>query len=130
MALPRRNRVSRRSITAAAFRLIDEVRYIQGSPAILDARFVRAGPFLLSSTGTGDAWLLDPADGLAARVARAGTREPVDIEETDINVAVTWKGRYSIDGARFTYIHSASGRDVTITGYPTAPLIRPAPVGP
>jgi hypothetical protein len=35
----------------------------------------------LFSTDTGDAWLLDPADRLAARVARGGDPEDVYFEE-------------------------------------------------
>jgi hypothetical protein len=33
---------------------------------------VTVGPLVLFSTETGDAWLLDPADHLAARLARDG----------------------------------------------------------
>jgi hypothetical protein len=38
---------------------------------------------VLFSTETGDAWLLDPADQLAARVARDGDPEEVNFEETE-----------------------------------------------
>ena len=43
---------------------------------------------MLFSTETGDAWLLDPADRLAARLARDGMTEPIHIEETDTTFAI------------------------------------------
>src|SRR5215831_14306986 len=39
---------------------------------ITHGRIVTIGQLLLFSTETGDAWLLDPADRLAARLARDG----------------------------------------------------------
>jgi hypothetical protein len=47
-----------------------------------DGRVVTVGQLVLFSTETGDAWLLDPADQLAARLARDGEPEPIHIEET------------------------------------------------
>ena len=55
-----------------SIRLADEVRYIQRRAADYDSRIVTIGQLILFSTKTGDAWLLDPADQLAARLAREG----------------------------------------------------------
>jgi len=74
---------------------------------------------ILFSTDTGDAWLLDPADHLAARLARDGDPEPIYFEETDTTFAIGWKGHYSIEGDAFIYIDRDSARIVTILGYPT-----------
>jgi len=82
--------------------------------------FVTVGPLALFSTDTGDAWLLDPADHLAARLARDGDPEPIHFEETDTTFAIGWKGNYSIDGDAFVFIDNHSVRIVTILGYPTA----------
>jgi hypothetical protein len=109
-----------RAISGKDFRLADEIRYIQRRAAAYDERFVTVGPLALFSTETGDAWLLDPADHLAARVARAGDPEPIHFEETEANFAIGWKGNYNIDGAAFVYIDRDSARVVTILGYPTA----------
>ena len=79
---------------------------------------VSVGPLALFSTDTGDAWLLDPSEGLAARLARDGEPEPVYIEETEANFAVAWTGHYRIDGAAFIYSDRISGRVFTILGYP------------
>ncbi len=101
------------------WRLAKEIDYIQRRAAQHDGRFVTVGPLALFSTDTGDAWLLDPADGLAARVAREGDPEPLYIEETDANFVIGWKGHYRIDGPAFVYSDQDSGRVLTILGYPT-----------
>jgi hypothetical protein len=53
---------------------------------------VTVGQLILFATETGDAWLLDPVDRLAARLARDGDSDPIDIEETDTTLAIGWKG--------------------------------------
>ena len=66
--------------------------------------------------------LLDPADGLAARLARDGEIEPIHIEETDTTFAIGWKGRYRIEGPAFVYSDQDTGGVATILGYPTDKL--------
>ena len=105
-----------------SFRLADEVRYIQRRAADYDSRIVTIGQLILFSTKTGDAWLLDPADQLAARLAREGESEPIHIEEADTTFAIGWKGRYRIEGAAFVYSDDDTGRIATILGYPTDKL--------
>jgi len=60
----------KRLVEGASFRLADEVRYIQRRAADHDGRIVAIGQLVLFSTDTGDAWLLDRSDLLAARLAR------------------------------------------------------------
>jgi len=108
-----------REIRGKDFRLADEIRYIQRRAAAYDGRFVTVGLLALFSTDTGDAWLLDPADHLAARLARGGDPEPIHFEETDTNFAIGWKGNYSVDGDAFVFMDNDSARIVTILGYPT-----------
>ena len=102
-----------------SFRLANEVRYIQRRAADHDSRILTIGQLVLFSTETGDAWLLNPADQLAARLARDGQSEPIYIEETDTTFAINWKGRYRIDGPAFVYSDHDTGRVATIIGYPT-----------
>ena len=83
-----------------SFRLADEVRYIQRRAADHDGRIVTVGQLVLFSTETGDAWLLDPADRLAARLARDGESEPIHIEETDTTFAIGWKLSHRRTGFR------------------------------
>ena len=56
----------KRRVDGKSLRLADEVRYIQRRAAGHDGRVVTIGQLFLFSTETGDAWLLDPADQLAA----------------------------------------------------------------
>jgi hypothetical protein len=107
--------LGQRLVNSRNFRLADEVRYIQRRAADRDSRIVTVGQLVLFSTETGDAWLLDPADRLAARLARDGMTEPIHIEETDTTFAIGWKGRYRIEGSAFVYADDDSGRVTTIS---------------
>jgi len=100
------------------FRLADEVRHIQRCAARHDGRMVTVGQLILFSTQTGDAWLLDKEDGLAAPLTRDADPEPVHIEETDANFTIEWKGHYRIEGDAFIYVDRKTGRTRTILGYP------------
>src|ERR1700751_2740884 len=51
-------------------------KYIQRRAAEHDGRFVTIGPLALFSTETGDAWILDPSDQLAAWLPAMGTQSP------------------------------------------------------
>jgi hypothetical protein len=87
-----------------------------------NGRLVTVGPLVLFSTETGDAWLLDPADHLAARIARDGDPEELYFEETDSTFAIDWKGNYQIAGDAFVFIDRDTTRVTTILGYPTQRL--------
>ena len=103
-------------------RLAKEIKYIQRRAAEHDARFVTVGPLVFFSTQTGDAWMLDPSDHLAARLARDGDPEPIDFQETETNFAIGWKGNYHIEGRAFVYADRETGRVTAILGYPTAKI--------
>lgn len=105
-------------IDSKDFHLAEEIRYIQRRAAEHDGRFVTFRSLALFSTDTGDAWLLDPEDHLAVRLARDGDPEEVYFEETETRFAIGWKGEYRIDGNAFVYIDRDSGRMVSILGYP------------
>lgn len=116
-------------VDGKTLRLADEVRYIQRRAADHDGRIVTIGQLVLFSTDTGDAWLLDPSDQLAARLARDGDPEPIRIEENDTAFAIDWKGRYRIDGSAFVYIDRETGNLTTVHGYPTHELTQLAQLG-
>ena len=100
-------------------RLADEIRYIQRRAAARDGRVVTVDQLVLFSTETGDAWLLDPSDHLAARLARDGDPESIAFEETDTSFQIAWPGSYRLDGPAFVYTDRQSRRVSTILGYPT-----------
>ena len=109
-------------------RLADEIRYIQRRATAHDGRVVTTDQLVLFSTETGDAWLLDPSDHLAARLARDGDPEPIAFEETDTTFKIAWPGKYRLDGSAFVYTDRQTRRVSTILGYPTnllAPYERP-----
>ena len=116
----------KRRIHGKDFLLAEEIEYIRSRAAEHDGRLVTVGPLVLFSTETGDAWLLDPADSLAARVARDGDPEDIHFEETDANFAIGWKGNYQIDGDAFVFIDRDTARVTTILGYPTRKLAQVA----
>ncbi len=117
-----KRRPGKTAITGKDFRLAEEIDYIQGRAADRDGRLVTVGPLVLFSTETGDAWLLDPADHLAARLARDGDPEELYFEETDSSFAIGWKGNYQINGDAFVFIDRDTARITTILGYPTRRL--------
>jgi hypothetical protein len=60
--------LGKRMVDGKSFRLAGEVRYIQRRAADYTGRVISIGQLILFSTKTGDAWLLDPSDQLAARL--------------------------------------------------------------
>ena len=121
-----KRRAEKKHISGKDFLLAEEIEYIRSRAAEHDGRLVTVGPLVLFSTETGDAWLLDPADSLAARVARDGDPEDIHFEETDTNFAIGWKGNYQIDGDAFVFIDRDTARVTTILGYPTRKLAQVA----
>jgi hypothetical protein len=101
-----------------------EARSIQQRAAEHDARIVSIGPLVLFSTQTGDAWILDPADQLAARLAYDGDPLALYIEETETNYAIGWQGCYRIENDTFVYEDNETQRLIAIRGYPTQLLLR------
>ena len=104
------------------FCLADEVRHIQQCAARHDGRIVTVGQLILFSTQTGDAWLLDATDRLAAQLARDGDPEPIHIEETHANFTIDWKGHYRIEGDAFVFVDRKTRGTRAILGYPTQKL--------
>jgi hypothetical protein len=122
MAVPSRPARGRKPIRRGPGQRIVESKSVRLAAADRDGRIVTIGQLILFSTETGDAWLLDPADRLAARLARDGQSEPIRIEETDTTFAIGWRGRYRLDGAAFVCSDQDTGRVTTILGYPTDKL--------
>jgi hypothetical protein len=87
-------------VDGKSFRLADEVRYIQRRAAEHDERVVSFGQIVLFSTQSGDAWLLDASDHLAARLARDGDAEPIQIEDTETTLRDRLEGSIPHRGIR------------------------------
>src|ERR1700745_4461374 len=102
--------------------LAKEVRSIQRRAADHDGRIVTIGALVFFSTDTGDAWMLEPADQLAARLATDGDPLPVHIGETETRYAIGWQGRYRIEGQMFIYEDNGSPRRAPTPRHPGAQL--------
>lgn len=90
-----------------------------------DSRVVTLGSLLFFSTETGDAWMLDPGDGLALCLARGGEKQPVAIVENSTSFSIEWNMHYRIEGDTFV-VAEPSGRIRTIWGYPVGEILKAA----
>ena len=100
-----------------------EADYIIRKAQERDARVVMLGSIAFFSTDTGDAWMLDPEDGLALCLARDGATKDYMIMETDSSFQIGWNAQYEIQGDAFIVV-TAEGRVRTIVGYPTEEIVR------
>jgi hypothetical protein len=96
--------------------VLREVDYIVARAAQFDSRVVTLGQLIFFSTASGDAWMLDPEDGLALKLAEAGDRNPAKIVETASRFAIEWTASYSLDGDAFVTMDGSGQR--VILGYP------------
>jgi hypothetical protein len=97
-------------VEGGSIRLADEVRYIQQRAANHDGRIVTIGQLILFSTETGDAWLLDRTDLLAARLAQNG----------ELNRSRSWKQRPRLPSNGRAAIASMGRRSSIRIGIPVA----------
>lgn len=88
-----------------------------------ESAIVTLGRLLFFSTETGDAWMLDPGDDLAACLARDGEPQQIDILETDANYTIGWTAKYHIEGEVF-HVNTNDGHMRAITGYPIQSIVR------
>ena len=116
-----RRRPGKQMVEGKSFRLAEEVRYIQRRAADHHGRVVTVGQLVLFSTETGDAWLLDPSDQLAARLARDGDPEPVHIEENDTSLRHRLEGQLSHRGTRLHLFRSPDPARLNHPRIPHAP---------
>jgi hypothetical protein len=99
-----------------------EVNYIVGRAQQRAAHVVSLPPLVLFSTETGDAWMLDPADGSALCLARDGAKQDYRITDTPDQFQVEWNADYRIEGDAFV-VAERSGRIRSIAGYPMKAIV-------
>ncbi len=95
----------------------DEIRHITELAQVGQARLVTLGDFVLFSTETRDAWLLDAEDCLALCLARDGEPQPHRIVETANKLAIDWTSQFDIVGDLFI-VSDRSGNTKSVWGYP------------
>jgi len=76
-------------------------------------------PFVLFSTGIGDAWLLEPDEHLAMCLVWQGKRQPVALRDDPDRIEVEWDGEYELLGDFFS-VHTGHPEigERAIGGYP------------
>lgn len=111
-------RLSQREVS-----IVGEADYVVKCAAQCDARVVTLGPLLFFSTGTGDAWVLDPEDELARCLARGGDPLPSGISETEERFSVEWTATYRIERDAVVFTEGSRAEHAVI-GYPVAEIRR------
>ena len=96
--------------------VLREVDYIVARAAQFESRLVTLAGLVFFSTASGDAWMLDPEDGLALKLAEAGDRNPAKIVETANRFAIGWTASYRLEGEAFVTMDGSGQR--VILGYP------------
>ena len=104
-------------VAAGQMSVAQESATIVACAAAHEARIISLGPLLFFSTETGDAWVLDPSDGLARSLARGGAALPNGIRETAESFAVEWEATYALSDDVFNVVDRA-GRTSGFVGYP------------
>lgn len=98
-----------------------EAKYIVRLAVRREPRVVSLGQIVFFSTASGDAWMLDPGDGLARCLARDGEPLPIGVRETAESFAIAWDLTYRIEGGAMVFTDS-SGSARTVLGYPTSEI--------
>ncbi len=84
---------------------------------------IGAGPFVLFSTGIGDAWLLDPDEQIAMCLVWQGVRVEAAVSEDPLRLELGFDGHYELLSAFFRVeSHNEVIGERTIAGYPTDQL--------
>jgi len=122
---PRAPQTRRQIVRREQISIRGEANYIISRAKNNDARVVALGPLVFFSTETGDAWMLDPEDGLALCLAQGGEAQPFTITETATDFGIEWKADFGIDGDVFI-VTEQSGRTRSILGYPGREILRAA----
>jgi hypothetical protein len=113
-----------RRLTRAEVNYTQEAWSIQNTALAGGCRVVKLNQIVFFATETGDAWMLDPADALAACLARGHVNRPLPIWETGTKLRVKWNLEYRIDGESFSVREQDGGATETIIGYPTREIER------
>jgi hypothetical protein len=78
-----------------------EVEKIQESAVAKKAAVLTLGVFVLFSTTSGDAWLLEVTDMDAIQVAQGGEKLAVEIEENPETIEINWTHKFEVKNKKF-----------------------------
>jgi len=74
-----------------------EIDYIRDFARSAEARTIVFGPFVFFATETGDAWILDATDDLAACLMKSEEPRDVLITETAAQFGIGWNAKYMLN---------------------------------
>ncbi len=94
-----------------------EAKYIVKCAQRCEAKVVTLGKLLFFSTVDGDAWMLDPEDNLALRLAELGEPLPRRIMETAESFGVEWNAQYALTDNGFV-VQIQDGKTSMFPTYP------------
>ena len=122
--IPKGLNVQRRIVKRKKGDIASEANYIISCAKKFDTRVVSFGSLLFFSTENGDAWMLDPGDGLALCLAKEGEPQSVYIDETDENFKIEWKADYQIDEGVFNVFDRSTHKVTSFFQYPFQEILR------
>ncbi len=100
----------------------EEVAKLQAAAANHEETLKAIGVFIFFSTKGGDAWLLELTEMDAVRVAKAGKKIKVEINESTEEIEVNWSHQFTIKDKVFTTTAYADKAVETHSNYPTASI--------
>lgn len=80
------------------------------------------GVFVLFSTNTGDAWLLEVTDKDAIRIANKGKMCALELDENPETIMINWSHKFSIANKKFVTTAYRNKRKSEYENYPVAKI--------
>ncbi len=102
--------------------ITEEVATLQAAAANHEETMKVIGVFVLFSTKDGDAWLLELTEMDAVRVAKAGEKIEVEINESAETIEVNWSHQFTVKGKVFSTTAYADKAVEKHADYPTASI--------
>ncbi|OGQ87157.1 MAG: hypothetical protein A2512_02075 [Deltaproteobacteria bacterium RIFOXYD12_FULL_56_24] len=100
-----------------------EVAKIQANAGAGKAGVLTLGVFVLFSTPSGDAWLLEVTDMDAIQVAQDGKKLAVEIEENPETIEINWTHKFEIKNKKFSLTSYKDNSEETREDYPTHAIL-------
>jgi hypothetical protein len=97
----------------------EEVERIREVAARKEAKILHLGVFMLFSTNTGDAWLLELTDLDGVQVAAGGERIELEIEENADTIEINWTHRFVVRNRKFV---TTAYKDKAVTTHEQYPV--------
>jgi hypothetical protein len=98
--------------------LAHEIDLIQKAAAEGKQKVKELGVFILFSTGSGDAWLLEISESDGVQLARGGVALDVPLDQQPETIEINWSHTFAFPNREFEITAYADRSVQTLTGYP------------